>query len=222
MVLNNENLLRYDLNKQNCERASMRGVLDSIGCSFCQINSKRIFISGGGLKEAALLPKKPLTPSASAYSYTWQNHSVIKHKPMPAARMAHSLVFFLGAVYTLGGTEPRSMVSFNLGSGVWETLADMKHPHEMGPAICAFEDRRVLFVFGGSSNNVANALIERYEAKTGKWDELSIILPQAFDRTIHAAVPLEIKARRGGAAVGGGGDASSSSQFQNKILFIRF
>ena len=69
----------------------------------------------------------------------------------------------------------------------------MNHPHELQPSVCAFEERRVLYVFGGSSNNVANALIERFEAKSNKWEEMSIILPQAFDIFSHTTIPIEMK-----------------------------
>lgn len=76
----------------------------------------------------------------------------------------------------------------------------------------------MLYVFGGSSNKVANALIERYEAKSNKWEEMSIILPQAFDIFSHTTIPIEMKS----SAKKLPSPFENGSTLHNKILLIRF
>ena len=73
-------------------------------------------------------------------------------------------------------------------------------------------------MFGGSSNNVVNAFIERYEAKSNKWEEMNIILPQAFDIFQHTSIPIEMK----NSAKKLPSPIENGSSMHNKILLIRF
>ena len=103
MVLQGDAIIRYDLSKHTFERAALRGMTDSMGPSFCQINSKKMFISGGSSKEGSSALKKYQSTSSSAYTYHWINHAIIKHKSMPAAKINHTLALFLNCVYSVGG-----------------------------------------------------------------------------------------------------------------------
>ena len=103
MVLQGDAIIRYDLSKHTFERAALRGMTDSMSPSFCQINSKKMFISGGSSKEGSSALKKYQSTSSSAYTYHWINHAIIKHKSMPAAKINHTLALFLNCVYSVGG-----------------------------------------------------------------------------------------------------------------------
>ncbi len=65
---------------------------------------------------------------------------------------------------------------------------------------------------------MANALIEKYDAKTNKWEEMSIILPQAFDIFTHTAVSIEMKQ----SAKKLPSPFENGTTISNKILAIRF
>lgn len=89
-----------------------------------------------------------------------------------SAALARNSVVLVGGrpnMLAEGASTSRAVLRFKLNECTWSRLASCKHPHDMRPALCVFEQHGMLYALGGSSNKVANVLVERYSAETEQW-----------------------------------------------------
>ncbi len=71
--------------------------------SYCQANSKKLFLCGGSVRETPPTLKKLQVASGATYSYNWNTHTLVKHRAMSVPKMYHTIALFLNSMYTVGG-----------------------------------------------------------------------------------------------------------------------
>ena len=138
LFLHYDSVLRYDLVQRVYEKANLGYLLDSMKPSYCQVNSKRLFICGGSIRETPPTLKKFQVASSSCFSYNWQTHTLVKQRSMPHGKMSHSATLFLNSVFVLGGCRSvlvdnsltgKAMLKFKLNESIWENYPPSRYPH---------------------------------------------------------------------------------------------